>query len=85
MTRLNLQLELPDSLAKQAQEAGLLEARAIEALLREAVRQRAVDELFQAMDELAALKLPPLSEEEIQAEIEAVRGERRDRRNADRH
>lgn len=77
MTRLNFDLELPDSLVKQAKEAGLLEPKAITRLLREAVRQRAADELFKAMDELAALNLPSLSEEEIQAEIEAVRRERR--------
>ena len=56
---------------------GLLEPNALQTLLREAVRQRAVGELFEAMDELAALNLPPLSEEEIQAEIEAARRERR--------
>lgn len=77
MTRLNFELELPDNLAKQAKEAGLLEPVAIARLLREAVRQRAAGELFKAMDELAALNLPSLSEEEIQAEIEAVRRERR--------
>lgn len=77
MTRLNFELELPDNLAKQAKEAGLLEPVAITRLLREAVRQRAAGELFKAMDELTALNLPSLSEEEIQAEIEAVRRERR--------
>ncbi len=77
MTRLDLKLELPDSLAAEAANMGLLEPNALQTLLREAVRQRAVGELFEAMDELAALNLPPLSEEEIQAEIEAARRERR--------
>ncbi len=72
-----LKITLPDALAKDAQAAGLLEPRAIERLLREAIRQRAAGELFEAMDKLAALNLPPMSEDEIQAEIEAVRRERR--------
>ncbi len=70
-------ITLPDALAKDAQAAGLLEPRAIERLLREAIRQRAADELLEAMDKLAALNLPPMSDDEIQAEIEAVRRERR--------
>ena len=84
MTRLDIKLELPDSLAQKAKEAGLLEARAIEKLLSEAVRKQAVGELFQAVDELAALNLPPMSEKEIQAEIDAVRRERREKLNANR-
>jgi hypothetical protein len=75
MTRFDITLELSDSFAQQAKEAGLLEAGAIEKLLRAAMRKRAAGELFQAMDELAALSLPPMSEEEIQAEIDAVRRE----------
>ena len=84
MTRLDIKLELPDSFAQEAKKAGLLEAGAIEKLLRAAMRKRAAGELFQAMDEIAALSLPPMSEEEIQAEIDAVRRERRERLSANR-
>jgi hypothetical protein len=38
-----------------------------------------VGELFGALDEIEAAKLPPMTEEEIQAEIDAARAERRAR------
>ena len=72
-----VQIELTDSLAKEAQQAGLLTTEVIESLLREAMRQRAVDRLRTAMDRMAQADVPPMTEEEIQAEIDAVRAERR--------
>lgn len=39
MTTLEVKLNLPDSLAQEAQKAGLLTSAAIERLLREAVRR----------------------------------------------
>ena len=75
-----VQITLPDQLARDAQAAGLLSAEAIEQLLREAIERRAaVDRLFGAMDHLAAAKLPEMTMEEIQAEVDAVRAERRAR------
>ena len=75
-----LRLKLPDTLAEEASKAGLLKPKAIEKLLREEIRRRAVNELFGAMDRMAAVEGPPMSEEEIQAEIDAVRASRRARR-----
>jgi len=43
------------------------------------VRRKAVDELFEKMDELADANFPPMTMEEIQAEVNAVRAERRNR------
>jgi len=74
MTQVNL--SLPDELARQAQQAGLLQPEAIEELLREAVRERQVNRLFETMEQLHNLE-PRLSEEEIQAELKAARAERR--------
>ncbi len=74
-----IKLSLPDKLATEAQQAGLLTSQAIEQLLREAVRRKAVDELFQKMDELADANFPPMTMEEIQAEVDAVRAQRRKR------
>ena len=74
-----LTVKLPDELAEQIQAAGLLDEAAVEKLFREALRKQAVGELFTALDEIQARKLPPLTEEEIQAEIDAVRAERRAR------
>jgi hypothetical protein len=70
-------ITLPDSLAKEATRAGLLNPSALESLLREEIRRRAQKELGEAMDRMAAVDEPPMTEEEIQAEIDAVRAERR--------
>jgi len=61
MTRLSLEIELPDTLAKQAQEAGLLEPDAVERMVREALLARRVESLAQARDVLAANPLPPMT------------------------
>lgn len=76
-----LEINLPDSLAKEAEQAGLLTSEAIAKLLREAMeRRQGIDELFAAMDRMAAVEGEPMTEDEIQAEIEAARAERRARR-----
>jgi hypothetical protein len=68
---------LPEALAREAEANGLLAPEAIERLLREELRRRRVNSLFEAADRLAALDAPPLTDAEVQAEIEAVRTERR--------
>ena len=75
-----LTVKLPDELARQIRAAGLLDEAALEKVFREALRKQAVGELFGALDEIEAMKLPPMSEEEIQTEIDAARAERRARR-----
>jgi len=74
-----VQITLPDSVAREAQEAGLLNPDAIEQLLRDAMRHKAVDELFSAMDRMADANFPPMTMEEIQTQVDAVRAERRAR------
>ena len=74
-----LKLCLPDNLAREAAQAGLLSDAEIEKLLREEIRRRATNELFEAMDRMAAVEGPPMTEDEIQAEIDAVRAARRAR------
>lgn len=69
---------LPDDLAQQARQSGLLRSDALAALLRDAMRERRAARLFSTMDKLAALE-PPLCEEKIAAEIETARRERRAR------
>ena len=76
---MELTVNLPDTLANEAEAAGLLTPEAIERLLREAVRRKAVNELFEAADGLAAANIPPMTMEEIQAEVDAVRKARRER------
>lgn len=72
MSSIELKLDLPDSLANEAEANGLLTPEAIESLLRAEIRRRRVDKLFEAADRLAALDMP-LSEAEVEAEIAAVR------------
>jgi len=74
-----LTVTLPDDLAREAGTAGLLAPDALERLLRDAVRQRAIEELKQAMDRMAAVDGPVMTPEEIQEEIRAARAERRAR------
>jgi hypothetical protein len=72
---LELKLRLPDSLVREAEASGLLTPQGLEVLLREEVQRRRVTQLFGAADRLAAL--PPLTETEVEAEIQAARAERR--------
>ena len=75
--QLELTLTLPVSLAREAEDQGLLTSTMLEALLRAEVQRRRVAQLFEAADRLAALPLAPLSEAEVEAEIHAMRAERR--------
>jgi post-segregation antitoxin (ccd killing protein) len=80
MTTLELTLNLPDELANKAQAAGLLNSEAIEKLLREQLRKQAGEELRVMLNKAGASSAPPMSEDEIQAEIEVYRAERRAQR-----
>ena len=72
-------IELPDELAEEARSQGLLAGRAVEAMMRDALRRRAGRELLDAAKELAAAELAPMTMAEIQREVDAVRAERRRR------
>lgn len=72
-----IQIELPEATAEAARDAGLLTPQALERLLNDALRRNAVGELFQKMDELADANFPPMTMDEIQAEVDAVRAQRR--------
>ena len=74
-----LTIELPDELAEEARARGLLAPAAIEAMIRDALRRRAAGDLFAAADKLAAAEFPPMTLEEIQEEVNAVRLEGRQR------
>lgn len=75
-----IQIELPDATAQAAREAGLLTPQALEQLLNDALRRRqAADALLSIADRVAAAGIEPMSTEDIQAEVEAARAERRQR------
>ena len=75
MTRINVEIELPDTLATQAKKAGLLEPEALQRMLREALLAMRIGDLAQARGVLSANPLPPMTPEEIQAQIDAYRAE----------
>jgi hypothetical protein len=75
-----IQIELPEATATAAREAGLLTSEALERLLTDARRGRqAIDSLLTIADRVAEAGIPPMTEEEIDAEVKAVRAERKKR------
>ena len=75
-----IQIELPDATAQAARAAGLLTPQALVRLLTEALKRReAADRLLSIADRIAAAGIPPMTEEEIDAEVKAARAERRAR------
>lgn len=72
-----VQIELPEELARKAREAGLLAPDSIERVLREALRREAFEELLSVAEKVEAAGIPPMSMEEINAEIQAYRAEHR--------
>ena len=72
-----LEINLPDSLAREAKEAGLLTPQAVETMLRERLRTQRIGELRDAVRQMVAAGDAPLTMEEIESEIQAYREERR--------
>ena len=77
MTTLEITLSLPESVAKEAEAAGLLTPEALETMLRERLRARRIAELRDAVNQITAAGGAPMTMEEIEAEIRAYRQERR--------
>jgi hypothetical protein len=77
MTTLEVKLTLPEQLAKDLEATGLLKPKAIERLLREAARRRALKRFLAVADRVKAAKVPPMSLTAIQAEVRAVRKSKR--------
>jgi hypothetical protein len=76
-----VQIELPDATAKAARDAGLLTPRALERLLTDAIKRRqAADSILTIADRVADAGIAAMPIEEIDAEVKAVRAERRRRR-----
>jgi len=71
-----LVLKLPDDLAQRAKNAGLLSDKAIQRLLEEAMRREAGRKLLQTAERLQGAGISALSDDEIVAEVKAVRMER---------
>ena len=65
MTTLELKLNLPDQLAREAKAAGLLTPEAMEAMLREQLRKQAGEALRTMWARLPREELTPEIEQEI--------------------
>lgn len=73
-----VQFELPDQLAQEAQRAGLLSPSRLQAWLQEQLAAQRVDAFFAAIERMGAQDEPAaMSPEEVAAELEAMRAQRR--------
>ena len=71
-----VQITLPDQLAQDAQRAGLLSPARLERWLRDQLRVQPIEELFAAMNRMAAIGEPAaMSPEEVAEEIAAMRAQ----------
>ena len=71
-------INLPDQLAQEAKQAGLLSEAALEKLLREQLQAKRQDEFFAALERMERTPEPPvMSPEDVAEEIRAMRAERR--------
>jgi hypothetical protein len=70
-------LTLPDDLAEEAEASGLLTSDTLEQIIREEIKRRKTDHLFDIMDQLAASNKGELTEADVAAEIRAYRAEKR--------
>lgn len=77
MTTLELKLNLPSQLAREAQSAGLLTPESITQLLRDAVRRRAGQTLITAAYQAAEMGGALPSMDSIVADVRAVRAARK--------
>lgn len=73
-----VQISLPDKLAQEAKQAGLLSPDLLERLLREELKVQRRNALTMAMDRMSAVDEPAaLSAEELEAEIRILRADRK--------
>ena len=77
MTTLELKLDLPDRLAREAQAAGLLTTRALSQLLKDAMLRRAAQSLLTGAGQATDSGSLTVAMQEIQAEVNSVRQTRR--------
>jgi hypothetical protein len=72
-----IRMRLPEELAAMAEAQGLLDEAALRTLLRDEIRRRAGRELLAMAERLSATGVPPMTDDELAAEIAAARDERR--------
>jgi hypothetical protein len=72
MVSRNITLSLPDAVAQEAEQKGLLAPEAIGQLICEELRRARADSFFAAADRISSVP-HRITEAEIEAEIKAVR------------
>lgn len=77
MTKLELKLSLPDQIAAQARDAGLLTSEAIERLVRDAIRKAAAQRFIELGRSVREPDGAGISEAQLETELKAVRAELR--------
>lgn len=77
MTTLEVKLDLPDRLAREALAAGLLTPKALRQMVKDAMQRRAAQTLLAGAEKATKAGSKPLSMKEIQAEVNTVRTARR--------
>ena len=70
-----IQISLPDDLAETARDAGLLDPQAIQGMLRQQLRSRALAELQQVWRSMQPADLTPEIEQQIVDEVKRYRTE----------
>jgi hypothetical protein len=79
-----IEIELPDATVQAARAAGLLTPKTLARLLDAAIRRRqAADSLLSVADRVSEAGVPPMSMDEINAEMKAARADRRARQAKD--
>jgi len=74
-----IEVDLPEATVKAAREAGLLTPEALELLLTEAIRREAARRFLEVAKKVQEAGIEEMSMDEINAEVKAVRAERRAR------
>jgi negative regulator of replication initiation len=83
MTTIEVKLDLPEQLAREAQAAGLLTPKALTSMLRDAVRRQAALALLEGAARATDAGSEAMTMDEIQREVNAVRRARRAKANSD--
>ena len=77
----SITVELPARLANKAKRAGLLQPDTLERMFERAlIRQETSPRFLRALEKLSASRFPPMTTEEVDAEITAYRQGKRRRR-----
>jgi len=82
---ITVKLDLPDSVAAEAKAKGLLDPEALARLVeREVELDKPIREFREMLDQMRAYPDEPMTMDDVQAEVNAVRAEQRARREGRR-